>query len=305
MGDFWNSQWLNQNTQRAYPLQYGQSATDLTAVLTIPDNLLADMNVYGTVASLQAVSTTAPTEFYIRQVQILATSITLIIASNIGDIAIAAIPSNAPDYSTHTLSGATGSRANAGFITIGSLADFSIQLPGVYNFSNTATRLEMSAVRYELGRSIVTRVAQHGKVERTLIGSYTLNAGSNIKFVSAANGLEISAVNVDDLQPVCNPVTDFWRYQTPVKLINGVPARNSDGQFFMLADACTDLEAVTNGIRLNNKCGTPCCSDSELDSLTDEIDTVVNAFTALETLVQSLETTLQQFEQTVIAARND
>lgn len=316
--DNFNAQWLNQNTNRAYPLQFDCSGTDTTGSFTLPHGLISDMSIYGVSGAAELLNqydTALPT-IYLSELTISSASVRFdfsIVASSLqagGRCGSASVSRASADYTTTSIMAPTitaGLETYAGNLTVGSMTSLKDSDVGVFRFLPNSTTIEFSCVHYDIGRQRRMLVYQSGKPVSYIEGNVRLVAGQNIRFAPGLGGVGISAAALDSLQPVCNPITDFWRFTSPVKTINGVPPNQNDGSFFLANDPCTEIKPtlVGNGLSITNKCATPCCSNDTLGQLTTEVENVVASFTAMETLVNTLEKSLAQFESAVLASRSD
>lgn len=313
-----NVQWLNQNTNRAYPLRFDCSGVDTTGGFTLPHGLIADMSIYGVSGSAELLNqneATLPT-VYLSELTITTASVRFdfsIVASGLqsgGHCGAAAVSRSSKDYTTTSLGAPSvtqGFGTYAGNLTIGTMTSLKDSDIGIFRFLPNATTLEFSCVHFDIGRQRRMLVYQSGKPVNYVTGNIRLIAGQNIRFTPGANSLGISAASLDTLQPVCSPITDFWRFTTPIKAINGTPPNYNNGAFFLANDPCTEIKptAAGNGLAITNKCATPCCTNDTLGQLTTDVENVVSSFTAMETLVNTLEKSLAQFESTVLASRSD
>jgi len=303
---YWNSNWLVENTQRAYPLQYGHQATDTTAAVTIPENLLAAAQI--------TLVYYFPSTLYISKVSYIGDFIELQISGYPGAFTFDAgttlgtvtIPTNAADFSVFQIVPTTaGLREIAGNITIGSLETVLNWPSGVFSFAPTATRLEFDVVRPSVPGLRSLKLLDGDSVTTEIIGKAVLKAGANIKLALSANlgyqAVTISAVSDANYSDGCT--CDAVAIGAPIRQINGV-SPDSNGNINLLGAGCYEFKTQTAGLQIINTCNDPCCGCDQLDAVFVEVKKFVDGATDLKEYASRLRQAIDRLETVVLVSGN-
>ena len=145
MPDSWNLEWLNANSQRAFPFKEDVSRQDVNGLAVIPNSLLVDL-----VFVLPAGTSY---RYYLKTLMYSGAHLTLVLADETG----ATIATLTVDLTTHTtnkaytLQGEGNFSGAVGRLCLGNTSSLDAQLPrGVYNFALTTAEFELRTVRPDL-----------------------------------------------------------------------------------------------------------------------------------------------------------
>lgn len=293
-------EWLNANSQRAYPLSELASKKDTTGSLQLRDDLIVDLSF--------AVPYSASIDlslFHIHSISVFSLGLIITIGYNGAIAGMASVTDvSGTKNVSYPIVGAGDFAGATGCIVIGSTAG-SMKTPGVYSFTVDAARLEPTTIKPEI-RSVSSLLVQNGTdVSSPLVGVVTLEAGSNI--VLATN-------STDPLNPVVTisaqvletsllgrcPCED--QAAQAITSINGV-APDSNGNMTLDGNACIAITGSTPVITLTDKCSTPCCGCSELAVVTADLALLDKQAEAMEQTLTTLEERYTDLVTTLAASR--
>ena len=86
-----------------------------------------------------------------------------------------------------------------------------------------------------------------------------------------------------------------------IRTINGIPPTTA-GNFNVVGDTCLEVQGITNGIKLVDKCSEPCCDCAELEALTLEVNTLHNAANNVQGFVNRLQAEISNMDATIIGS---
>ena len=292
----WNTEWLNENSSRAYPFKEDMILTDIAKAIRIPNNLIVDLCLVAP-ADFEAL-------FYLSRIVYSGTTITLTL-SVVGGGEFASISINSSTHVTNTAYNIIGQAAMddvRGRITLGDLSGISTQLmQGVFDFDTESTLFEARAVRPDLrGVRTIRVIKADGTVGESLYGALQLVEGLNIKltYVPATNGIRIDSL-ATDLETTC--LCDASQIKPPpIRTINSVPA-DSGGNFTLEAlEECLEIAPGSNKLTLTDKCAKPCCGCSELTFITQQMAILKTSAAALEARAAQLQAAEINFYNNVL-----
>lgn len=301
----WNVQWLNQNSQRSYPLADWATAQDRTGTIKLPDNFIVALYF-----PVHAGVDVQPENFFIKQVLIVPTGYNIAIAYNDED-ELPIVASVNIDRSTHTenrsyaLPGSGNFDDSIGKIVIGKLETVDELPTGVYKFDFQGGALEVDCIRPMVrGISSLTVVNGQDRSER-IYGDVELVAGNNMRIIAnqvgtAAPEIVFNAIEGEGLNEEC--ACDEEGEGPCIRFINGIPPL-PDGNFRMVGDECIDIAPITNGLQLSDQCSQPCCGCEELDALTRQIDRFADGVLTLQNFASNLGSEVTQMSQIVLGSR--
>jgi hypothetical protein len=302
----WNLQWLNHNSQRAYPLTERASKLDITGVARIPDSFL--LGLYFPVHAGQNVQ---PDKFFLRILLINPTGYNLAIAYDDGTSDPPLVASINIAKSTHTenrvyaFPGVDDFADSVGQVVIGTLAEIDELPPGQYKFAPEAGELEVDAIRPMIRGVSSLSVVNGSNRSDKLYGDVELVAGNNVRLTPVQVEGEdpqiiISAISGEGLNEDC--VCEENELGPCIRTINGIPP-SPDGNYRLLGDECLLLNPITNGLQLTDDCSQPCCNCTDLDAINLRLDALGNQVTTLNSFVGRLQTEVTQMGQVVLGSR--
>lgn len=302
----WNLQWLNHNSQRAYPLTERASKLDITGLVKIPDTFL--LALYFPVHAGENVQ---PDKFFLRSLLIAPTGYNIAIAYDNGDDEPPIVATVNIAKSTHSenrmyaLPGVDNFADSVGHLVIGRLEDIDDLPPGQYKFSAEAGELEPDAIRPMIrGVSSITLVNGSDRSVK-LYGDIELVAGNNMRLTPVITEGEdpqivFSAISGEGLNEDC--VCEEDELGPCIRTINGI-APLPNGDFRMIGDECLLLEPITHGLQLVDDCSKPCCGCEDLDKVNSQLDRFGDALVTLNQLATRVQTEVTQMAQVVLGSR--
>lgn len=139
---------------------------------------------------------------------------------------------------------------------------------------------------------------------------FTLAAGDGITFdISTENDETIVTVNrvaiYTDTGNTEDAIAEIKKaLGNPILTINGVSG-DSKGNINLTGDDCTSVQSISNGVRIENPCSTPCCSDADVSTLEGVLNTLQESRDRLQSYLDSVSTninTMQARLSAIIAA---
>lgn len=284
MRGVWDVDWLNSNSQRAYPLSEDVSRADVTGSFRIPDELIVDL-----IWPAHASAGIDPSKFHVKSIGIFGSGVTIALGydgQTIGSVSI--------DAATHVLntayfiSGSGDFYDTIGKIVIGKL-EAARKSSGSFQFDLANARLVPTVIRPDIRGVTSVRLKTGEDLSDPIQGDVVLQAGTNfeITFVAGSPGrIVFSAIDGRGLTKACDcsENQDLPCIQT----INGLPP-DGNGNFTLEGDDCLKFEQLTNGLQLFDECSKPCCGCGELKVLEDTLRMMQNQVYSLENLGSRLE----------------
>jgi hypothetical protein len=167
----WNIEWLNQNSQRSYPLYDEATKEDSTGSITLPNSFIVGMYI-----PVHAGLDVDPEKFFLRQLQIDNVGFGIGIAYDDGtsDFPIVASVniSKAPhtENRTYALPGAGAFDQSIGRIAIGPLNEIEMRPNGLYLFDPINGRLDTDVIRPMIEGVTSITVVNGGERSPKLVG---------------------------------------------------------------------------------------------------------------------------------------
>lgn len=302
VGSIWNIEWLNENSQRAYPLASDASLQDTTGSFTIPRDFIVDF-----VWPVQASTAIDPAKFHISKLVIFGAGVSISIAYSGTVIGSVAIASDGFTRNSEFIIQGRGDYADTiGKIVIGSLEAI-LQSAGSYLFTESTARFETTTIRPNLRGISSIRLLNGTELSEPIYGDIILQAGTNCKLdalpaVGEATYIKISAISGEGTiaECVCGENEDAPEIRT----INGIgPDVNSN--INLLGDDCIEITSESGKISIKDKCSKPCCGCDELEVITSTLDNVLRQANALENLASRLDTNMLALQTNLLSSKFD
>ena len=302
----WNAQFLNRNSQIAYPLTDEGSGEDQTGTIKIPDNFIVALYF-----PVHAGLNVQPEKFYIQTLGIYPTGYNIGVGYDDGSSNPPLVASVNIAKSTHTenrsyaLAGSDDFDDSVGKVAINSLSGVDNLPPGQYTFDPDATNLETDDIRPMIrGISSITVVNGSDRSD-PLYGDVELVAGDNMRIVaSTVQGFDpivtFSAIEGEGLNEDC--VCEEEGEGECIRFINGIPPL-PNGNFRMVGDKCIDISPINNGLQFTDNCSSPCCGCEELEALARQIDRFADGVLTLQNFASNLGSEVTQMSQVVLGSR--
>ena len=289
----WNIEWLNQNSQRNYPLSEEASLLDTSGSFSLPLDLVVDL-----VWPVHATATIEPDKFHIYNLSIFGNGISLTLGYDgtpIGTVSVSA-DTHARNQS-YFISGTGDFHDSVGKITIGELTN-TMAAAGSYSFNLSGARLEPTVIRPDL-RGVTGFVLVNGSDRSELLtGDVEFIAGRNFRLTPVINPGENSQIRFDAISGEglnencnCDNIPDIGE---PIRTINGV-GPDENGNFTLQGSDCMQIQASGTGLSIEDVCSNPCCG-------CDELRPIVNTINQLNDQVSTLGAFTARMEAEVAAA---
>lgn len=303
----WALEWLNENSQRAYPLADYTSQQDTTGDFTIPDDFIVELYV-----ATHAGLTIAPGRFHIHWLIVFSAgySITIGYTPDNGDpVDVATAVVAKASHSENTVYGLTGIgdfSDTVGQIVIGNTANIDEQPVGQYEFDLDGAALDPDVIR-PIIRGVSSITVRNGtETSEAVTGNIELQAGTNISLqLSQISGqdpvIRIDAIDGTGFNEDCG-CTDDNDEAPCIRSINGVPP-DAQGNFTLLGDDCLQISTIAYGLRLSDECSAPCCGCTELEAIMQDLEQFGDAARTLQTFVTRLSGEVSQMNMVVLGTR--
>lgn len=297
----WNIEWLNQNSQRNYPLSEEASLRDTTDSFSIPLDLIVDL-----VWPVHADASVETDKFQVYSIAIFGNGISITVGYDgvaIGSMSVSSI--------THTrnqsyfISGAGDFHDSVGKITIGSLEN-AMSAAGAYYFDLTGARLEPTVVRPDL-RGVTGFVLVNGEDRSELLtGDVELIAGRNCRITPISNPggnpqIRIDAISGEGLNEECE-CDNLPENARAIQTINGIEP-DENGNFNLLGSDCMRIEEMANGVRIIDVCSEACCGCEELEPIVQVLQQMETQITTLENFTARLNAEVSSALVNLIASK--
>lgn len=293
-----NIEWLNQNSQRAYPFQEDMQCRPII------DNILLDNYKLPNNAILDLIITTnfeVQPKIYLKTFTLAGDIATIAIADTADDTVLAVASTTPSDdmYTPINFSGVGKHDDIRGTVVFGDITGIKAQLPdGIYHFTSEETLFEARCVRPSIpcvsGLYLTDTIGSYESVR--LRGDVALIAGDNIRldFNEKDNAIIIHA----DASLSYNQKCDCNAYENePIYTINGINAQNvvidGDGE-------CVNVVTADGKIKITDTCSKPCCGCAELTYLSQKTNEITTSIGKLDSFSQNLSDKLNDFVRNVI-----
>jgi len=301
LGNLWDIDWLNANSQRHYPLSEEAGSRDTSGSFTIPFEFVVDF-----IWPVHADASIDPAKFHIIGIGVFGTGVTVAIGYNgvtVGSVAIdAAVHVRNQSYFVN----GTGTFFDTvGKIVIGSLETV-LKSPGSYTFDLANGRIETTCVKPDLRGVSALFVKNGDELSEALQGDVVLQAGRNfsLSFVTGIVGEPDRVVfNAIDGAGLNTPCACSEGSELPcIKTINGIEPDGS-GNFILLEDECLKLNDIANGLQLTDECSKPCCGCAELAVVEETLNFVMTQANSLANLASRLEAAVAAMETNLLSSK--
>ena len=294
------TEWLNANMLRAYPLREDsgrvptQNGMSIDSVL-FPNALLAD-----------ALLTVPLSDFsdgliiYVSQLVTTPSLVSVTLSSTSSDstsapstVTTVSVPVADSFYKSVSFRGQGDMDAVVGSVTFGDVESALESIPfGVYTFNPDQTWLEPRCIRPGLARVDSIRVIDStGYETKRLRGDIRLKAGRNcrLSYNDQTKTITISADSTSKYNDECL-CADGGGY---VKTLNGVRVE----AVTLKGSECIDVSVANGVISIKDICAKPCCGCAELEVANEKMDRVDTAEKQLTSYIASVEAFLTRMEQ--------
>jgi hypothetical protein len=299
----WNLQWLNHNSQRAYPLTERASKVDTSSVITIPDSFIVELYL-----PIHSGTTFTPAGFFIKSLLISPTGFNIVVGYSDGTNTVDVAATNIARSSfianrAYALIGIDNFYDSVGYIVIGNLDEIDLLPSGLYTFTSASAELEPGAIRPMLRAVSRLQVINNTETSAPIYGDVTLVAGPNVRLNVITSGAEtqivFQAISGENLNQNC--LCQIPDTADCITSINGQTGIN--GNFEIAPNDCIEIETIAGGIKISDICAQPCCGCSELNAVLSQIDRFGDGITTLQNFVTRLGSEVTQMSLVVLGSR--
>lgn len=304
----WALEWLNENSQRSYPLAEHATGKDKTGAFTLPNDFL--LGLYLPVHAGLAVNSS---RFHVRWVTSFAQGYSVTIGytpddgSSPVEVATAVITKYAhTENTTYALAGTGDFDDTVGQVVIGNTASIDEQPVGQFEFDLVGGALDPDVVRPIIRGVSSIRIQNGTEVSSKLTGDIELRAGQNIALqiiqLSGADPvIRIDAVDGAGLNEECT-CTENDETAPAIRTINGI-SPDALGDFTLLGDDCLAINPIEYGLQLRDVCSEPCCGCEELEAITLDLEKFGANAQTLRLFVTRLAAEVTQMNMVVLGSR--
>lgn len=300
----WNLQWLNHNSQRAYPIaDWASKACSVSADIKLPDDFILAINF-----AVSSALNVGVDKFYVKAVSIMDSGASILIGYKGYDSTVAvshlAITDD-EDILTAALTGIDEFDDTVGYIAINAKSSMFNLTPGYYTFTYNATAIEPDCIRPMIRSVTSMQIQTAGGYSERMYGDIVLVAGSNIAIdvlerSSTRNVIRISALDNKRYSRGC-PERDNDERQA-ITAINGVTASDT-GNITISGINCVSVQGGDSVIYLQDTCAQPCCGCPELNALTAQIQRLADGKSTLEGFLSELIAGVTSLETQILGSK--
>ena len=301
VSSLWNVDWLNANSQRAYPISETASRMDVSGSFRLPDDLLVDL-----LLPIHADESIDPVLFHLKSVGVFGGVVVIALGYDGNSIGSAAIDASTfVPNSRYRLFATSPFFDTIATLVIGSLNTI-LQTAGSFEFDVDGGMIEPHAVVPFLRGVQALYLENDGVLSEPIVGDVVLQAGRNALLtyipgpVGEPDRVQISAIDGAGLNSVCD--CGEARVKPCIKTINGITP-DDDGDFKLLGDERIELSAIANGLQLSEKCADPCCGCSELGVVLTAMQNVANAVSSMEGHAYKMEAAIQNLNSVILVSK--
>jgi hypothetical protein len=302
-------EFTDQNLHRAFPLTDSAPGQDITGAFTLPTSLMTDM--YLCVPNIPEVDVE---KFYISYVLVRRYQLEIGIGyddpltpASIG--AFKSIAVEAALQSTYSFVPAK--------LTNGNVLDVLYQCTGqviIGDARETATKVGRWSFSLTEAQILPTRIAR-GLLNVQYIavdGNYYTGAvkfveGSGVSMAVSTNGTETtitvsaSSGNTDTLLSDADVIAALTNnVGEPIRSVNGL-LPDSNRNFQILGEDCTEVEDIAAGISISNPCATPCCDENaNLSAIKESITSLNLRYADLFRFFETTRDTINEVQRSLM-----
>lgn len=299
-----NLEWLDHNTERAYPLTVDSTKKDITDSFEIPDSFLAACYI-----AVPAALNVDPTRFFIQRIGNLTSGFSVSIAYDDGAQiyqvgTVNFVKKGFTPHTTYRINGLDQFYDATGWLVIGDITDIEQQPPGLFEFDLQGAKLEPDCIRPQIRAINSFRIKNGSQLSEAIYGDVIFAAGRNHRLtvttsLSGENIITFNAIDGEGLNEDC--ICDENKKPDCIRTINGVPP-DSNQNFTISPGTCIDVNTSGNGLVIEDTCTEPCCGNPELVAITEKLTQIQDYVRTLEERTNILESSINQLEQSVLGS---
>lgn len=298
----WNVNWLNQNSQRAYPLNDLGSKTALySPEVRLPDDFLLGLRI-----SVHTGHNVRLENFFVKSLAVSGAGCTVTLGYNDGstpedcpDVAVCYAKAS-QDITNCRLSGIGAFADTVGYAAFNGQSSLFTNLLGYYVFAPEETGIEPDCIVPML-RSVTSLCVDDGsETSKKYYGDIRLVAGANMsistKTVGTTTIFTFNALATTGFEDDCP--CDVHDAVPCIKMINGVTP-DSTGNIQIKGVDCVSVKGSGNTITLTDVCASPDCGCVELENLAASVREMEDGKTTLKMFLEDLYQKVTQAAMTI------
>jgi len=302
----WNVPWLNENSQRNYPLSEEATLKDVTGSFKLPLSLIVDF-----VFPVHATFDIEPDLFHLLNVGIFGDVVTITIGYNGSPIGSVSVSTTTHEINqSYFIHGSGDFFDSIGKITVGDLTE-TVAAGGSYNFDVAGGRFEPTTIRPNI-KGVTAMVAVTGQDRSDYLqGDIELVAGRNIEFTVVNTPGENPRIRIDAVSStgleedcICGNLTEDGQC---ISTINGV-APDADGNIELVsADDCLEIATGSGEAQLlfRDKCSKSCCGCEELDTVVSDMNILQAEISAISGVANRLDASVSSALINLISSKTN
>ena len=284
-----NTEFLNSNSLRAYPIREDASRTASNVSAVLPNYVLVDF--------IMTIAGPGDVRMYVSQVSVVGTFMTMTFSDG-NNVLVTAVTVDMTAHQPnqgYNLIGQGIYEDCRGRVAFGDLSALRTDLvDGAYMFAIDATELEPTTVRPALRGLRSLQIGLNDTTSSRIFGHVKLLAGTNIRltYLSAYNAIRIDAIDGAGFNEACP--CDEATLNTPncVERITGIALAD----VIIIGDGkCVDVQTSGKTITIADKCSEPCCGCRELEFLSSRLSSVEQMLSRVETFANTLQEQIMRF----------
>lgn len=295
----WSVEWLNANSQRAYPLADDASRRDTTNSITLPNSLLVGLHL-----PVPYHVDTLPDKVFLQRLVVAGDYIILTFGwagETIETIANVSISVSGFSENTTLFAECSGTFDGSQLVLCVGKLDETLSLPaGVYEFNQDGAAVDPHCLYVHLQAVSSLRCRVGGVLGPRLYGPLVVAAGNGIGLTSIVSDEEVT-VRIDAV-PGGDIQEDACECIDPVppciRTING----QSGEDFVIITDNCLSLSVAGETINLEDVCSKPCCGNKELEEVYRAVRLLEHTVNTAEQYLTRLSHRVDVLQQTLLVS---
>lgn len=296
----WNVNWLNQNSQRSYPLSdAGNKTPELTPELRIPDDFLLALRL-----SVNSGLNIQLDRFFLKSIVVSGNGCTLTLGYDSGtvvyDAAVGYVTGGNGIFNCK-LTGIGEFTDTVGYAAFSRECSIFTDWVGYYTFAPESTPIEPDCIVPMLRSVSSIRVRSGESLSERFYGDIELVAGTNTRIVTekTASGarIRIDALTTVGFEESC--VCDLHDEVPYIRTLQGV-SPDAQGNIQILGQDCIAVTVGEHSLILADTCASPDCGCTELEALSSRIREQEDGITTMEQFVETIYSTVSATQQAVV-----
>lgn len=307
----WNLQWLNHNSQRAYPLSESCARTAyISQNIKIPDDLILALRI-----SLNTGHNVMVDKFFLKALTVTGNGFAILIGYDDGSdytnpddypsVATTFVWTNS-NQNTYSLTGLDDFEDSVGYIAVDSSCAWLNEVSGYFSFLPQNTYLEPDCIVPMIQSISSVSVSDGTTIGTRHYGDIILQAGSNVelevKESASATTIIIHAITTDDFTEQCK--CDIHEQAPCIKTINSMHP-DASGNILMEGTGCVQLANANGTITFTDTCASPRCNCDSLQDLAQEIRDLEDGVTTLENFTAQMKASVDQTQLVITNSKVD